>query len=256
MPRAAATGRVAVAAAMLLAGAFPVAAQDRCGVERWPVKVLADRDTALVDLAPVPTTVAALAGLPRPEGPFANDRRRDLERRTFRVRAILRHRDFSDDDSDLRLILADPAAPATTIIAEMPHPQCALGSAHAAAYAEARRVAITLPIGAEIEVEGVAFWDRPHGQNWMAPNAIELHPVLRVTPLADLGMTTGPAPPRAPPTPADTSTIRVWLNLSSQVYHCPGTEYYGRTARGEILTEAEARGRGGRPAGGRPCQRS
>lgn len=45
----------------------------------------------------------------------------------------------------------------------------------------------------------------------------------------------------------------VWVNLSSRVYHCPGGEYYGRTKRGEYLTEPEARKRGYRPNGGRPC---
>jgi hypothetical protein len=254
--RGAATATVALACGALAVAALPAAAQDRCGEERWPVKVMLDRDTALVDLTPRPTTVAALAGLPRPEGPLQRDRRHELERRTFRVRALLRHRDFSDYDSDLRLILADPAMPGITIIAEIPHAECALGSAHAAAYTEARRAAIALAVGTEIEVEGIVFWDRPHGQNWMAPNAIELHPVLRVTPLEALGPAPAGAAPVRVASPADTSTIRVWLNLSSQVYHCPGTEYYGRTARGEFLSEAEARRRGGRPAGGRPCQRS
>jgi micrococcal nuclease len=45
----------------------------------------------------------------------------------------------------------------------------------------------------------------------------------------------------------------VWVNLSSKVYHCPGGEYYGRTKRGEYLTEPEARQRGYRPNGGRLC---
>lgn len=246
--------RVARAAVALCAAACvaPAAAQDRCGVERWPVKVMMDRDTALVDLTANPTTVAALAALPRPDSPLAVDRRHETERRTFRVRAILRHRDVSRDDSDLRIILADPAAPATTIIAEIPHPACAIGSERADGFAEARRVAESLAIGDEIEVEGVAFWDRAHGQNWMAPNAIELHPVLRVTPLG----TRPEREARSLSAAADGSTIRVWINTTSRIYHCPGTQYHGRTARGEFVTEAEARRRGARPAGGRPCQRS
>ena len=46
---------------------------------------------------------------------------------------------------------------------------------------------------------------------------------------------------------------RVWVNTSSRVYHCPGTRYYGNTARGEYLSEAAAEAQGHRPAGGRRC---
>lgn len=45
----------------------------------------------------------------------------------------------------------------------------------------------------------------------------------------------------------------VWVNTRSRVYHCPGTQYYGRTVRGEFLGEPEAQRRGFRPAGGRVC---
>jgi hypothetical protein len=37
-----------------------------------------------------------------------------------------------------------------------------------------------LRIGDVIEVTGVGFFDYEHGQNGVAPNAIELHPVLGV----------------------------------------------------------------------------
>lgn len=45
----------------------------------------------------------------------------------------------------------------------------------------------------------------------------------------------------------------VWLNTRSGVYHCPGTEYYGRTTGGEYLSERVARERGFRANGGRAC---
>ena len=45
----------------------------------------------------------------------------------------------------------------------------------------------------------------------------------------------------------------VWVNLSSGVYHCPGTEHYGTTKRGEYLPEAVAIDSGYRANGGRPC---
>ena len=46
---------------------------------------------------------------------------------------------------------------------------------------------------------------------------------------------------------------RVWVNTSSRVYHCPGTRYYGKTARGDYMAEDEAQRVGHRPANGRQC---
>lgn len=46
---------------------------------------------------------------------------------------------------------------------------------------------------------------------------------------------------------------RVWVNLASRVYHCPGTRYYGATKRGRYMTETEAIQSGNRPAYGQRC---
>jgi len=57
---------------------------------------------------------------------------------------------------------------------------------------------------------------------------------------------TAPAPGRG----AD----KVWLNTASNVYHCPGTRYYGTTKAGAYMTEAEAKAKGARPDHGKPCK--
>jgi hypothetical protein len=49
------------------------------------------------------------------------------------------------------------------------------------------------------------------------------------------------------------STVRVWVNTGSAVYHCSGTRYYGNTKRGQYMSESEARSQGNRPAYGRRC---
>ncbi|MCC7178270.1 MAG: hypothetical protein IT177_07760 [Acidobacteria bacterium] len=61
---------------------------------------------------------------------------------------------------------------------------------------------------------------------------------------------TSPAPTASPESAA---AVRVWVNTSSGVYHCAGTRYYGKTARGTYMREGEARQQGHRPAGGRAC---
>jgi hypothetical protein len=52
---------------------------------------------------------------------------------------------------------------------------------------------------------------------------------------------------------AATSSVKVWVNSSSNVYHCPGSQYYGNTKRGRYMTESEAQATGNRPAYGRRC---
>src|SRR5262245_51159906 len=53
--------------------------------------------------------------------------------------------------------------------------------------------------------------------------------------------------------PKARSADSVWLNTSSGVYHCRGTQYFGATRRGRYLAEAEAQKAGYRPAYGRTC---
>jgi len=48
--------------------------------------------------------------------------------------------------------------------------------------------------------------------------------------------------------------VKVWVNTSSGVYHCPGTRWYGTTKHGEYMTQAQAEDAGDRPAYGRACE--
>ena len=58
--------------------------------------------------------------------------------------------------------------------------------------------------------------------------------------------------------PADTTRAprrspRVWVNLRSRLYHCPGSKWYGKGKRGAWMTETQAKIKGYRPAYKREC---
>lgn len=49
-------------------------------------------------------------------------------------------------------------------------------------------------------------------------------------------------------------SIRVWVNIPTHVYHCPGDQWYGTTKKGEYMTQKQAQDVGNRPARGKYCE--
>jgi hypothetical protein len=140
-----------------------------CGVERWTVKTLQDRPALL---RVKPTTVAYLISRPRPAR--LTSARLPFERHVFRVTAsVVLVRAWAH--GGLRLVLE--AGRNRRMIAEVPSPLC---DAHATAVRRKQmstaRAAVRVCVNAA--VTGVAFFDFKHRQYGVAPNAIELHPVI------------------------------------------------------------------------------
>jgi hypothetical protein len=148
--------------------ATPSGTRIECGVERWTVKTLQDRPILLPAQT---TTIAFLTSRPAP--PYLPVTRLPFERHIFTVTAavmLIRH----EADDDYHVVLSDGRH---TMIAESPAATCDSRAV------PVRRAQMAAARGAlrpcsRARVTGVAFFDFPHGQTGVAPNAIELHPIL------------------------------------------------------------------------------
>jgi hypothetical protein len=140
-----------------------------CGIDRWTVKN-ASRPAPLL-LPARKTTIHFLITRPAPS--YLPDRRLPFERHVFTVIAevvLVR----PEDDSDPHVVLQSGR---DHMITEAPSPSC---DRHATPYRRRQmRVARNrVRLCARARVTGVAFFDFDHGQTGVAPNAIELHPIL------------------------------------------------------------------------------
>ena len=152
-------------------GHFRYSAAFACGVERWKVKTLQDRPRLLPAHA-IP--MSQLVGHDRPT-PLPGTRL-PFERHIWSVDAavtLVRH----EPEEDFHIVLESGA---DQMIAESPSSACTRG---ATAYRrrQIREARSELRLCTQARVVGVAFFDFKHGQTGVAPNAIELHPILDFT---------------------------------------------------------------------------
>jgi Big-like domain-containing protein len=188
-----------------------------CGVERWSVKTGTDADAGLVNLSsPASNTIATMRGWAAPNPIPTNNRVSPFETTVWVLNATLTQYKLEDDE-DYHLVLSD--ASGNTLIAEIPSPGCVgagspflAGIQNARSEFDARFTATTSFQTANIPVQirGVGMFDFLHGQTGVAPNGIELHPVLDIIfnpSAADFGMTVSPASMSIPQGTAGSATV-------------------------------------------------
>lgn len=175
-----------------------------CGVERWVVKVGTDTTVGQVrlDIPPTPATVLELGQMPAPPesdidtgGQFATTRDAPVETTVYQIDATMTFYKL-ETDVDYHIVVDDGQG--HTLITEIPNPACILapnpngpgrilvdsplgpGIANAREQFDARLTPQTFfqTANLPVRVRGVGFFDFEHGQTGVAPNAIELHPVL------------------------------------------------------------------------------
>lgn len=188
-------GRLALVFALTAGIYLPTVAtqtvQAACGVWRWPVKTLSDPHRRAIDFDPVATKVRTLRRRDRPPITIGTSTPRTsmTEFHTWKVRARPIQAKL-EDDNDIHLVISVPHHPSKTMIVEFPKKSCVASPFKRWKIAEARQQFLNncgsvsssswRHLAGRITLVGVGFWGEKHGQTGVAPNAIELHPVLNV----------------------------------------------------------------------------
>jgi hypothetical protein len=187
------------AAALLPGASLPASAHaysygTQCGVELWATKTLRDPGAHAINFTLHDTTVAWLDHQHAPADPDAVGHRiAPVETTLWRVRVqLVGYR--IEEDGDYHLVLRDPHS-GSSMIGEIPAPYCVASRAdqYRALRAAVDRIGhhhatrrwwwldyhgATPPT---ITISGVGFFDRIHDQDGVAPNGVELHPVLGIS---------------------------------------------------------------------------
>jgi hypothetical protein len=193
---------VVVAAGFILSSP-PIWSQ--CGVERWSVKTGTDPDASMINLnSTTSTTIASMRAFTAPNPIPPNNRVSPAETTIWAINATLTLYKL-ESDSDYHLVIQD--ASGNTMITEIPMPSCVGSSSpllpgitNARSEFDAKLTATTSFQTANIPVQivGVGMFDFLHGQTGVAPNGIEIHPILDIifnpgTPTPDFSLSASPA---------------------------------------------------------------
>ena len=154
--------------------------------KNWRYKVGRDAEARGISLVPIPTTIDALLAEPHVERPTDGSRIAPVELRTFVIRDVALDGFQRAPDGDVHMVIAD--AHGHTMIIEATPPFCTdEDSPWRAQIAAVRRVVdAEIPMALvgwkkrTLSLAGVGYFDSRHGQFGVAPNGVELHPILSI----------------------------------------------------------------------------
>jgi len=170
---------------VMLSGSNELRAQ--CGVERWSIKTGTDSQAPSINLSTyISTTIYNMWSSTQPSSLPANSRIAPRELNQYQVSGTLT-KYKRETDSDYHLVIQDGSG--RTMIVEIPSINCVgagspfgTGISRARGQFDARLTATSTmkTTSLPITIRGIGFWDFIHGQTGVAPNGIEVHPVLNI----------------------------------------------------------------------------
>lgn len=161
----------------------------QCGVERHDVKDLLDSPT--LDTAVNVVTIPELIALKPPKKISNTLPRQEQEKHIYLLTVLILGYKF-EADQDFHVVVADPTDKTVTMIVEIPSPTC-VKDPFKKVFTDERNFLINVqkrkPVGKmtwfksplPAMVQGVLFFDKIHGQTGVAPNGVELHPLLAIS---------------------------------------------------------------------------
>jgi hypothetical protein len=158
------------------------------GVERWDVKTLTDIDSKKVNFKADTVTIDYLTKI-QPDRKIGNKLPRfGIEFKTYVI--ICGIREYRrEEDGDYHLVLYDLKDTTKTMIGEIPLTFCSTVAKSKYAkkfeqssdYFEQKIMDKKNKTKKEVyKIYGPAFYDKKHGQLGLAPNGIEIHPILSI----------------------------------------------------------------------------
>jgi hypothetical protein len=181
--------RVLLAVCFLCTASFGSSAlsAQSCGVERWSVKTGTDADVGKINLSTTTSqAITTMRGWPAPSPIPANNRVTPYETTVWVLNATLT-KYKKETDSDYHLVLSDAAG--NTLIGEIPLPGCVgtgspflskITGARAAFDAKLNATSSFQTVSIPVRITGIGMFDFLHGQTGVAPNGIEIHPILDI----------------------------------------------------------------------------
>jgi hypothetical protein len=160
---------------------------EKCGgEERWPQKVLIDKEAADIPHSFQESTIAQLTQIDTktPQNRYREGKpRMEIEKHIYKIKDCFITDVLRENDNDLHLVIEDGKG--NHMIAEIPDPQCpeAEKSDWSSNFEACRK--LMLKYGNNYRhylftLTGVLFVDKAHGQTGIAPNSVELHPLLEM----------------------------------------------------------------------------
>jgi hypothetical protein len=159
-----------------------------CGVERWSIKTGTDADAQGINTGQIiPTTIFDLGQIPAPNIPAeppVTPRFPNSETTVWQIDGTMTFYKL-ETDVDYHIVVQDSAG--HTMVTEIPSPACVGATSPFGAAVTAARATFDAKLSAQtffqtanlpVRIQGVGFFDFIHGQTGVAPNGIELHPIL------------------------------------------------------------------------------